>query len=346
LRVRCLADLALLEALAGRLRHAADLVTHAEELADQHQVPETRRQAAAAVAAAWTCVERHELGDARRWLARASERPPDGAVIGPLAAVLHSRLRRVRNEVDGADQALRPALELPALPRWVREQVVVEAARTRLARRDGPGARALLDRLPAASPRAALLRATASALGLGEHPPRPVTLAGGPLPPVLAVEDAVVRTCLRADAADTARAVAVLERALHLAAPERLRRPFLDAPSLLRRLLRSDPALAAAGAWLDPTAASGPVAVPVPRRPPEALGAPPVDAAPLVIGELSERELDVLRQLAAMLSTPEIAAALFISVNTVRTHIRNILRKLGVPGRAAAVRRARELGIL
>jgi LuxR family maltose regulon positive regulatory protein len=47
-----------------------------------------------------------------------------------------------------------------------------------------------------------------------------------------------------------------------------------------------------------------------------------------------------------MLSTAEIAAAMFISVNTVRTHIRSILRKLAVSRRNQAVRRARERGIL
>jgi len=62
--------------------------------------------------------------------------------------------------------------------------------------------------------------------------------------------------------------------------------------------------------------------------------------------ELSERETEVLQHLAEMLSTTEIAAAMFISVNTVRTHIRSILRKLGVTRRNQAVRRARELRLL
>jgi LuxR family maltose regulon positive regulatory protein len=62
--------------------------------------------------------------------------------------------------------------------------------------------------------------------------------------------------------------------------------------------------------------------------------------------ELSERETEVLQHLAEMLSTAEIAAAMFISVNTVRTHIRSILRKLGVTRRNQAVRRARELRLL
>jgi LuxR family maltose regulon positive regulatory protein len=62
--------------------------------------------------------------------------------------------------------------------------------------------------------------------------------------------------------------------------------------------------------------------------------------------ELSERESEVLQHLAEMLSTAEIAAAMFISVNTVRTHIRSILRKLGVTRRNQAVRRARDLRLL
>ena len=65
-----------------------------------------------------------------------------------------------------------------------------------------------------------------------------------------------------------------------------------------------------------------------------------------MIGELSARELEVLQHLAQLLSTEEIAVAMFVSVNTVRTHIRNILRKLGATRRNEAVRRARELRLL
>jgi len=61
---------------------------------------------------------------------------------------------------------------------------------------------------------------------------------------------------------------------------------------------------------------------------------------------LSERELDVLGYLAGSLTTPEIAGEMVLSVNTVRTHIKNIYQKLGVHKRSAAVRRARVLDIL
>ena len=62
--------------------------------------------------------------------------------------------------------------------------------------------------------------------------------------------------------------------------------------------------------------------------------------------ELSQRELDVLRLLPSQLSQREIAAELFVSFNTVRTHTRVIFGKLGVTSRVEAVARARELGLL
>jgi ATP/maltotriose-dependent transcriptional regulator MalT len=61
---------------------------------------------------------------------------------------------------------------------------------------------------------------------------------------------------------------------------------------------------------------------------------------------LTERELAVLRLLATRLSNREIGRQLYVSINTVRTHIQAIYRKLGVAARAEAVAQARELGLL
>ncbi len=61
---------------------------------------------------------------------------------------------------------------------------------------------------------------------------------------------------------------------------------------------------------------------------------------------LSERELQVLRLLGSELSGPQIARELFVSHNTVRTHTKHIFSKLQVTTRRAAVRRARERGLL
>jgi LuxR family maltose regulon positive regulatory protein len=65
-----------------------------------------------------------------------------------------------------------------------------------------------------------------------------------------------------------------------------------------------------------------------------------------LIDPLTPKELEVLGHLGELLSTAEIASAMFVSSNTVRTHVRNILRKLSAPRRNDAVRRAWELGLL
>jgi LuxR family maltose regulon positive regulatory protein len=73
------------------------------------------------------------------------------------------------------------------------------------------------------------------------------------------------------------------------------------------------------------------------------------DSAPVgqhLIEQLSERELNVLRLLGTDLDGPEIARELSVSLNTVRTHTKNIYAKLGVNNRRAAVRRAKELDLL
>jgi LuxR family maltose regulon positive regulatory protein len=60
---------------------------------------------------------------------------------------------------------------------------------------------------------------------------------------------------------------------------------------------------------------------------------------------LSERELEVLRLLRTDLNGPEIAQQLIVSLNTFRTHTKNIYNKLGVNDRRAAIRRAEELDL-
>ena len=70
------------------------------------------------------------------------------------------------------------------------------------------------------------------------------------------------------------------------------------------------------------------------------------DGEPLIIEPLTRKESEVLSHLADLLTTDEIAEVMWVSVNTVRTHVRNILRKLLVSRRNEAVRRAREIGLI
>jgi LuxR family maltose regulon positive regulatory protein len=73
---------------------------------------------------------------------------------------------------------------------------------------------------------------------------------------------------------------------------------------------------------------------------------PAAPAAPLVVERLSAREREVLTHASGMLSTAEIAAEMFLSVNTVKTHLRSIYRKLSATHRSEAVRRARQLELI
>ncbi len=69
-------------------------------------------------------------------------------------------------------------------------------------------------------------------------------------------------------------------------------------------------------------------------------------ASPLIVEPLTEREQEVLRHVAHMLSTAEVAGAMYISTNTVKTHLKSIFRKLAAGHRGEAVRRARELELI
>jgi LuxR family maltose regulon positive regulatory protein len=68
--------------------------------------------------------------------------------------------------------------------------------------------------------------------------------------------------------------------------------------------------------------------------------------APVAVEELTDRELGVLKLLPSELSQREIGGALYVSLNTVKSHTRSIYRKLSVDSRDEAVERARSLGLL
>jgi len=121
--------------------------------------------------------------------------------------------------------------------------------------------------------------------------------------------------------------------ALRLAAPAGYRRVVLDEGPAILALLPS--ARAVAPVFVDGLLAS--------RAPTD--GPAPAAGQQSLIEPLSERELEVLRLVAAGLSNGEIAAKLFVSVGTVKTHVHNIFGKLGVVGRPQAMARARELGL-
>lgn len=132
-------------------------------------------------------------------------------------------------------------------------------------------------------------------------------------------------------AGDDKRAIDDLGRALAMAAPEQLRRPFREAGAALAGLLKL-----AAKRGIEPSFVRQLLAE-------EWSGTAAPAQHPDLIEPLSDREFDVLRLLRSDLSGPDIARELVVSLNTVRTHTRNIFEKLGVNNRRAAVRRAEAL---
>ena len=140
------------------------------------------------------------------------------------------------------------------------------------------------------------------------------------------------------------RAQVALAHSLRLAEPETLRRPFVEAPPPVRDLLQQNQALVAEHPWMRVRPVDG-------RRVPRTgLGGAPEPARgsdpPVLVEVLTAKEREVLGLLAQLLTTQEIADTMFVSVNTVRTHVRNIMRKLAVSRRNEAVRRAQALQLL
>ena len=113
------------------------------------------------------------------------------------------------------------------------------------------------------------------------------------------------------------------------------------AASLLLRVIADDPPgdLDALAAELKGLLGEAPRPAPVTATAPA--GAPPWPAEPLTVSETR-----VLRYLPTHMGTPEIAAELFLSANTVKTHLRHLYRKLGAHSRREAVQRARAIGLL
>jgi LuxR family maltose regulon positive regulatory protein len=133
-----------------------------------------------------------------------------------------------------------------------------------------------------------------------------------------------------------AKALAYLEQALRLAAPEDYVRAFLEEDAALAQLLPH--ARHVAPEFLDELLAAWGVSPPYSH-------APALIAQPLV-DPLTDRELEVLRLMAADLSAPEMARELVIAVSTVRSHIKHIYGKLDAHSRYEAVERARELDLV
>jgi LuxR family maltose regulon positive regulatory protein len=150
------------------------------------------------------------------------------------------------------------------------------------------------------------------------------------------VEARVIEAVARHSIRDESGALRALEQALDMAEPRGCPAAILRYGAPVRPLLRR---LVASGTRHQALAAS---LLGVLERSPRSGRAA---AAPL-LEPLSDRELTVLRFLPTMMSNAEIAAQMYVSVNTVKTHLKHVYRKLDVRDRRGCVTRGRELRLL
>jgi LuxR family maltose regulon positive regulatory protein len=333
LTLTCRGLLALAEALRGHLIRAGELAQPVALNLDGTR----SRHVAASLAMAWVHAEQYDLAQSRRCLEQIGA-DIGGGLRGALV-LLRSRLLRWRGDATGARSLLTdnggPAHTAP-----ISERLRVEMSELHLMAGHADLALAILETGGGAdgtSTRTELARARAKTADQEPTFLPDTLLEDGAVPLDLQVEAWLHQCHWSLVRGDEASASIAIERAARLARPQLMRRPFFESGPQIRRFLRQRVATDAS-AWLDPrpsptvTTHHRPVRMNLPRA--------------VVVERLSERELEVLRYLAEPRSTDEIGAAMFVSINTVRSHVRSILRKLAVPRRNDAVRRARELQLI
>jgi LuxR family maltose regulon positive regulatory protein len=161
------------------------------------------------------------------------------------------------------------------------------------------------------------------------------------------VIEALVAQAMGLQALDRGRAaLSALQQALTLAEPEGYMRVFIDQGEEMRGLLSQAATSGIAPNYVRELLAELEQETTDEGQTTEAIPASIRRAQSGLIEPLSERELQVLRLLTSNLSSPEMAEELFISPNTVRTHIKNIYQKLDVHSRSEAIERAHEVGLL
>ena len=331
-----LAHLAVVQAYSGRLRQAERYARQSLAVADRTGVRAAARAGAASVTLAATALMWNDLPAFREHLSRAAATV--SARFDPLCAtgIALIRARAACGRMDGRRALAVLQAARDNLADWhpspaVTELVELSAVRAHLVLDDTRSARHCLEPVPDSAERMLALGQVLAADGDPAGARRVLAALSGRLArPGTLQETALSLGRLAFADGDTQTAARALRKALEYGRPERLRRPFVEAGGWVRQVLRQQPELAAEHDWL----------------PSPAEDRHPVAGADPVLPSLTGREVEVLDKLAEALSTEEIADALHLSVNTVKTHLKSIYRKLGTSDRSAAARRARELRLL
>lgn len=337
-RVEHAASVAQLRLVQGRLSEAVDLSRSGLAFAAANPEHETTIQMLPRAVLGTALLEQGEVAAAAAeldWVAGTS-----ADTRRPMAALARMGLSRIWQSEGRFEPALLVLDDARALFRnspgrsRIVDQIDGRAARVLLATGDRERAAALVEALPTGPDRAVLRAQVRLADGRHEEARRELdAIDDAGLPPATRLSLALGRLACALSAGepaeDEARAVlALAEPHGYVFAVAEAGADVLAAVCEVGRRSPQTP-------YLERLLVTRPHAVPVDR--------PTIEYQ---IDALSDRERTVLRYLVTAMSYREIAEDLYVSVNTVKTHVKHIIRKLHADSRADAIRRARELRYL
>ena len=291
----------------------------------------------AQLAMIWAQVARGELDDARQRFDSLSARSDHDPGLAAAVWLTGTRLAAVVGD-PRLVRAAWPFDQSVAKTGWFGQQLRLARAEAELISGRPNRALEILQNEERPCADVSELRARAW-LQLGDLGAVTATLRERPVEPVSAltqVQLELIEARLAHIRGDSTARRALIDRVLRTAGRERLRTPITWAKEWLHTVVITEPELLRLhGGYLAsiPTTTTA-VAVPNPNE--------PIHAGAL---ELSERELEILQRLGSLSTNREIAAELFLSTNTVKTHLKSLYRKLEVARRSEAFRRGRALGL-
>ncbi len=356
-RLNGLGYLALATVLAGRPAEASAVADEARALAEERGWTSLNQSAIGDLARALVALTQGKPADAERLLVQASAATNE-LLVQVAIRIVHSLLNTSSGRPHAAVRYARSASDMTAgrtVPAFVAEWLTLAEAKAVLGAGDPRAALHLLGGLGTAHRWWGVQYAVCSArawLALSDLPRAERALsttsaaAEDPTNPVAAVEVWVARAVLAERLHDERGAMDAITRAVRIAAPDGIARPFLffDRDRIPRVLGRLSGLTAAEERFVTELDSAG-------LRPATGdtgdgmSGRSLTEATPLA-EPLTERELAVLQLLPSMQSNLEIAEEMFVSVNTVKVHLKTLYRKLDVPNRRSAVRRSRTLGLI
>ena len=336
--------LAAVDARQGRLSDARGHARTAIQLGERRGWAELPHMAIAYVALATVHLWWNELPEAERAseLARdALGRSPE-PMLPPVVAQIRARIHALRGDPVTALEVLRGGGSDRTLPPWLSVTNAMIEADLWLGLGEPARARGSLEAIGSIDVSDPAIPLARLELALGEPNEALRAIAGfladgrEPVMPTSRTEawaiDAIARDAIH----DEPGALRAIERALDLAEPRGYSNPIVRHGAPVRSLLRRRIAKGTAH-----RAFAGELLAMLEQEP----AARHSNGDPL-LEPLSDRELAVLRFLPTMMSNAEIAGEMFVSVNTVKTHLKHIYRKLDVSERRDAVRRGRDLHLL